>query len=61
MVATLLLDRLTHVISLVYFYTIWKHQKTKRFLFSRGIERDQWNGIVFDQELDSNQVYFSII
>ena len=32
--------------SLVSFYTPWKHQKTKDFpMFSGGIERDQWDEI----------------
>ena len=31
-------DTLTHLIPLVPFYTLWKHQKTLGFLFSGGIE-----------------------
>ena len=28
---------------LVSLNTLWKHEKTKGFLFSGGIERDQWH------------------
>ena len=31
----------THFMPLVSFYTPWKHQKTRGFLFSGGIEREQ--------------------
>ena len=34
---------LTHFMSLVSFNTPWKHQKTFGFLFSEGIERDQYH------------------
>ena len=35
---------LTHFMSLVYFYTPWKYQKTFDFLiFSGGKKRDQWD------------------
>ena len=33
---------LTHCIALASFFTPWKHQKNKVFLFSGGIERGQW-------------------
>ena len=38
---------LTHFIPLVSFYTPWKHQKTSGFLFSGGIERAQWQKIIW--------------
>ena len=35
---------LSHFRSMLYFYTPWNHQKTFGFLmFSRGIEREQWD------------------
>ena len=36
--------RLTHSMPVVSFYTPWKYQKTAGFfIFSEGIEKDQWN------------------
>ena len=32
--------RLTHFMPLIFFYTPWKHQKTRGFLFSGSIEWD---------------------
>ena len=37
------IEALTHIMPLVSFDTPWKHQKTFGFLFSGGIERDQWH------------------
>ena len=35
---------LTHFMPLVFFYTPWKHHKTRGFLmFSRGMERIRWH------------------
>ena len=42
---TYYLHNLTHFIPLVSLYAPWKHQKTRGFLFSGGIERDQWHKI----------------
>ena len=36
-------NTLTHFMSLFSFCTPWKHQKTSGFLFSGGIEREQWH------------------
>ena len=42
--AEYLTEHLTHFMSLVFFYTPWKHQKASGFLmFPGGIERYQWN------------------
>ena len=36
-------ELLKHSTPLVFFYTPWKHQKTRGYLtFSGGIEREQW-------------------
>ena len=35
---------LSHLISLVFFFTPWEQQKTHEFrIFPGGKERDQWN------------------
>ena len=34
--------RWTHFMLLISFYILWKHQKTIGFMFSGGIERNQW-------------------
>ena len=42
--APCLVKLLTHLMSLISFYTLWKHEKTRGFLvFSGGIERDKWH------------------
>ena len=45
--SSLKLSTLTHFMKLVSsFYTPWKHKKTSAFLFSGGIEEDQWDEMV---------------
>ena len=42
--AGLVLKGFTHLMSLIFFYTFWKHQKTRGFLiFSGGLGKDQWH------------------
>ena len=37
-------NHLTDLMPLVYFYTPWKHQKTRGILMSsKGLEKDKWN------------------
>ena len=43
--------KLTHFVLLVYFYSPWKHQKTKNLLMlPGGLERDQWH------EMDKHRI-----
>ena len=45
---------LTYLLSLLCFYSFWKHQKTICFLIiSRGIERDQWHEIGWIRQVKS--------
>ena len=44
-------NSLIHFMPLVSFYILWKHQGTSGFpLFSRGIERDQWHEMGYQQK-----------
>ena len=39
------LSFLTRFVALLFFFTPWKHKKTKFQLFSGGMENDQWHGM----------------